>query len=269
MHTITTLPDPIATPREGQHRPKEGSLLHTALTRLALFTTLLASVGCTTSTTSKKEETPTEEKKPEEPRTRRGHLIATSFKSPVEGRKWVPDTYLFGKAYSYPTERPSVMREWGIHLGEDMTLPPGTKIVAIAHGKVSYATEHPGKSKDARNWGGVVIMGHWLNDDVAVYSLYGHLVLDRMVKQGSFVRQGHPLGTVADKFTPQGGWWEIPHLHAQINLDPADKYRGGVMPGYAQGKAPFRLRDHISLKQVLDDPNPVKLLIDEERRRRK
>ncbi|TSC58979.1 MAG: hypothetical protein Greene041619_160 [Candidatus Peregrinibacteria bacterium Greene0416_19] len=197
-------------------------------------------------------------------------VIAKSFVSPVQGKAWKPDTYLFGRAYSYPTEKKGVLKEWGVHLGEDMTLDPGTPVCAVADGKVAYIGMHPGKSKDVRNWGGVVVLGHWLSDKTAVYTLCGHLELNPKLSRGDQVKQGDELGKVAPKESAANGWWEIPHAHVQINLDPADKFRPKNMPGrgYAGGEAPFRLIDHIALSEVLAAKDPIRLMIAEEKKRR-
>lgn len=178
----------------------------------------------------------------EEQKTDKTKLIATEFSSPLKGKEWKPNSYKFGQDCSYPIESGQKKR-WGLHLGEDFDVDAGTQVHAIGDGKVSYAQVHPGKSKDARNWGGVVIMGHWISDTEAIYSLYGHLKLDPNLKEGTIVKRGHLLGTVAPVSSPENGWWEESHLHLQIIIDPDDVYRGGILSGYAQGKAPNRLKD--------------------------
>ena len=60
--------------------------------------------------------------------------LTTSFKSPVKGKEWKPESYGFGQDCSYETEQKGVMKRWGNHLGEDMTLDPGTVIVASGDG---------------------------------------------------------------------------------------------------------------------------------------
>lgn len=186
--------------------------------------------------------------------------IATELSSPFKGTEWEPNSYKFGQDCSYPKED-GTQRRWGQHLGEDQTADPGRPVYAIADGKISYAKMHPGKSKDARNWGGVVIQGIWVTEGNAFYVLYGHLKLNPELKEGSIAKRGDLLGWVGCKLTPENGWWEESHLHLQIILDPTDVYRGGILMGYAQrtvdGKlvenaAPNRLRDCMSAKELFE-----------------
>lgn len=212
----------------------------------AVFAVIL---GCSSSqdkkttdgdTTPKTDPPPTEAKKPGKTK-----VIATEFSSPFKDKEWKPNSYTFGQDCSYPTES-GEKKNWGLHLGEDDNVDAGTPVCAIGDGKVSYAKNHPGKSKDARNWGGVVIMGHWISGTEAIYSLCGHIKLDPHLREGEIVKRGHLLGTVAPALTLENGWWEETHLHLQIIIDPDDVYRGGILRGYAHDKAPNRLKDCIA-----------------------
>ncbi len=121
-------------------------------------------------------------------------------------------------------------RVWGKHLGVDFNTNPETIIYPIADGKVVYAEFHPG-TKEHPNWGNIVIIAHKLADSNIVYSLYGHLKLILATK-GMAVKKGDPIGIVAEKMTPENGWWKESHIHLGIFLDPEGKYLGRVLPGY-------------------------------------
>jgi hypothetical protein len=172
-------------------------------------------------------------------------VIVTRFASPLKDKAWEVNSYKFGEECEYYTENGST-KKWGRHLGEDMNLPPSTKIYAMAAGKVAYTSIHPGKSKDARNWGGIVILGHWTSQSEALYSLYGHIKPKPGLERGHYVKEGDELGEVAPPLTAENGWWEDAHLRLQVCLDLDDKYRGGVLSGYAVQQAPNRLEDHMA-----------------------
>ncbi len=181
--------------------------------------------------------------------TKPAKKIVMRFVSPLKD-EWKVNSYKFAQVCEYPTEDGGV-KTWGRHLGEDVNLKAGTKVYAIAPGKVAYAMVHPGKSKDARNWGGVVVLGHWISEKEALYSLYGHLNLKKGLEKGQYVEEGDELGTVAPMLSGENGWWEDAHVHIQICLDLDDKYRGGVLPGYAKDMAPHRLQDHMAFSELL------------------
>jgi len=182
--------------------------------------------------------------------------LTKSFTSPVKGKDWKPDSYGFGQDCSYPTEKEVVTKRWGHHLGEDLNLDPGTVIVASGDGKVMYVGTHKGESKDKRNWGGVVILAHWISNKTVVFTLYGHLEVNPKLKKGDFLKQGEELGKVAKALSPENGWWEDAHLHFQCNLDPKDVYRGGLLMGYAQRYVDGKLTDNAAPNRVLDNVAP-------------
>lgn len=202
-------------------------------------------------------------------------VIITSFGSPIKGTKWKVNSYKFGERCSYDTEKPGVTKDWGHHNGEDMDLPEGMVVVAAADGKVNFADVLPGTNRDQRSWGGVVVLGHWVSEKQAVYTLYGHIKIREGLKKGDFVRKGETIGTVAAGPSKGNGWWEASHLHFQINVDPLDTegkgiMRSGLIKGYAQsynkeGKlfdnpAPNRLADNVAPSEVLAAEDPVAFL---------
>lgn len=217
--------------------------------RYALIALLTLSVSCSgpvpvTPPSSPPPETQTVTPPP------KAKVIVTQFRSPLGGQDWDVNSYRFGEVCSYETAD-GRKKNWGQHLGEDCNLEPGTPIHPIAPGKVAYVGQHLGRSKDNRNWGGVVILGHWISDTEALYSLYGHLDIREGLEKGQMVTPESKLGTVAAKLTPENGWWEDAHLHLQVCLDPDDVYRGGILRGYAHDQAPNRLEDHIAPSLLL------------------
>lgn len=116
---------------------------------------------------------------------------------------------------------------WGIHLGEDVGCPAGTKVMSIGRGTVVYSALHPG-SKTKGNWGNIIIIAHKNPKSKRIfYSLYGHLQ-SRLVKKGDSVKLGQPIGTVGKAYTPENGWWPA-HLHFAIYIGP---WNGKGLPGY-------------------------------------
>ena len=191
-------------------------------------------------------------------------ILTHYFDSPIQGKSWRSLSYEFGKRYSYARES-GEMRDWGLHLGEDVDLAPGTPIVATGRGEVVYSAYHMGENKDKRNWGGIVILAHWISQDRAMYSLYGHLELHPDLKKGDILRKGDVLGWIAPPLTPENGWWEEAHLHFQMNIDPKDAYRGGVLAGYDKNRdAPNRIQDHVRPMDVFRAEKPLEFLLQEE-----
>lgn len=216
--------------------------------RYALVVLLALSTGCSEPTPATPPPSPPPEVKTVTPPSKT-KVIVTEFRSPLGDQGWTVNSYAFGEVCSYETADGS-KKNWGKHLGEDCNVKPGTPVHPIAPGKVSYVGEHLGQNKDKRNWGGIVILGHWISETEAVYSLYGHLDIRDGLEKGQMVTPETKLGTVAAALTPENGWWEDAHLHLQVCLDPDDVYRGGVLRGYASDKAPNRLEDHIAPTQL-------------------
>jgi len=122
---------------------------------------------------------------------------------------------------------------WGLHLGEDCIIKPGTPVKAIGRGKVVYsklhATKKSPKQGGYRNWGNIIIIAHKNPKTKKVFfSLYGHLG-NRLVEKGDRVDIGQKIGTVGRAWSQQNGWWEDAHLHFAIYTGP---WEGRVLPGY-------------------------------------
>lgn len=134
---------------------------------------------------------------------------------------YIPNGLPFGKRGEYK----GVL--WGVHLGEDAIVPPGTDVRAIGRGRVVYAGLHAG-SEEKPNWGNIIIVRH--RDPVrrlVFYSLLAHLgeVYKRI---GDRVELGEPLGFIGEGYTRENGFWEA-HLHFAIYTGP---WKNQILPGY-------------------------------------
>lgn len=116
---------------------------------------------------------------------------------------------------------------WATHLGDDVVVPAGSRVSAIGDGEVVWSEMRLGEDLK-RNWGGIIVLGHQKNNFQNFYSVYGHM-RDLQVLVGDSVEMGQQLGIVADSYTPENGWWKIPHLHFGIYTGPWD---GKILPGY-------------------------------------
>jgi murein DD-endopeptidase MepM/ murein hydrolase activator NlpD len=115
-----------------------------------------------------------------------------------------------------------------IHLGDDVLAEAGTAVVAAGDGEVVWADIHHG-SPERRNWGGLVILGHAARHlQQPFFSLYGH-IQHLAVTKGQTVAAGTPLGVIAPANTPDGGFWETPHLHFALYTGP---WADSVLPGW-------------------------------------
>jgi murein DD-endopeptidase MepM/ murein hydrolase activator NlpD len=124
--------------------------------------------------------------------------------------------------------------DWGLHLGEDCDIKPGTTVKSIGRGKVMFsalcASKESPKKGGYRNWGNIIIIAHKNPRTKNIfYSLYGHLG-ERLVEQGDKVELGQKIGTIAPAWTQKNGWWEDAHLHLAICIDPLKQ--GKSFPGY-------------------------------------
>jgi murein DD-endopeptidase MepM/ murein hydrolase activator NlpD len=187
--------------------------------------------------------------------------IVQRFVSPLKDKdgkllEWKPNSYKFGEVCTYPNESGKEI-EWGRHLGEDRNLPAGTKIYAMAPGKIAYANVRPGENRDKRNWGGLLITGNWTSATEALYIYYGHINIKKGLKQGDYLEEGDEVGEVAPKESKENGWWKDSHVHIQVNLDLDDKLPGVIKPnkegpaGYAKKDAPYRLEDHMAATDLI------------------
>ncbi len=104
--------------------------------------------------------------------------------------------------------------EWRtIHLGLDVFMEAGTRILAPLEGTVVSAKLNAGEL----DYGPTIILEHKM-DEGSFFTLYGHLSEDSVegVSPGRFVRRGDRIGRIGD-FPVNGNW--PPHLHFQIVTD--------------------------------------------------
>lgn len=204
-------------------------------------------------------------------------MVTTDFSSPFKDVVWkVPDepsTCKFGADCAHEIPGRGKVA-YGKHLGEDYFIEAGTPVLAVADGYVRVTTDVPG-TPERPQWGGVIVIGHWISKDRCIYSIYGHLERNKDLQVTSFVKKGQEIGKVAGSNSAGNGFWNEPtQLHLQFMLDPKGKYPYGRVPtGYdstvQDGKlaplgAPYRLLDHIAPSQVFDAKDPVALLRKEE-----
>lgn len=116
---------------------------------------------------------------------------------------------------------------WGIHLGEDSTVPAGTDVRAAGRGTVVYAALHSG-DEEKGNWGHLIIIRHkHPKRKLVFYTLYGHLGTS-FKYIGDKVEIGEPIGFVGEGHTTENGYWDA-HLHFAIYTGP---WKNEVLPGY-------------------------------------
>jgi murein DD-endopeptidase MepM/ murein hydrolase activator NlpD len=122
------------------------------------------------------------------------------------------------------------------HLAEDVWLPGGTEVRAVADGVVRYSDFSPTwiDAKQRKHWnlGNVIVIEHELTpaeDGLThVCSFYVHLAKDRKVKVGDKVERGQPIGAIGADQSEENGRYPA-HLHFGIHrgryyqLSPAFK----------------------------------------------
>jgi murein DD-endopeptidase MepM/ murein hydrolase activator NlpD len=117
--------------------------------------------------------------------------------------------------------------DWGIHLGEDISVRAGATVRAVGRGRVIYSALHPG-SREHSNWGNIIIIAHKNPVTKKIfYSLYGHLGR-RLKERGEKVECGEKIGFIGKSYTASNGWWKA-HLHFAIYIG---QWSGVVLPGY-------------------------------------
>lgn len=133
--------------------------------------------------------------------------------------------------------------ERNIHLGIDLWVEAGTKVLAAFDGEIH-------SFKDNRNYGDygpTLILKHTINS-VPFYTLYGHLSREslRDLKEGTVVKQGQQIAVLGDA-SVNGDY--APHLHFQVIRDLQGNV--GDYPGVSS------LRDLEFYKKNCPDPNII------------
>lgn len=100
--------------------------------------------------------------------------------------------------------------ERNIHIGLDLWIKAGTKVLAALDGKIHSFKNNIGTG----DYGPTIILEHQL-DGINFYTLYGHLSSESIIdiKIGTLVKQGCEIATLGEA-TVNGGY--APHLHFQI-----------------------------------------------------
>ncbi len=120
------------------------------------------------------------------------------------------------------------------HLAEDVWLPAGTDVHAVADGIVRYSAFSPTWTDADKhvhwNLGNVIVIEHMLDPPIdgmtAVCSFYVHLAADRRVAVGDKVKLGQTIGRIGKADSEENGKYPA-HLHfglhkgAYIQIPPA------------------------------------------------
>ena len=106
--------------------------------------------------------------------------------------------------------------ERNIHIGMDLWIKAGTKVLAALDGKAHSFDFNAGIG----NYGPTIILEHSMENQT-FYTLYGHLSLESIenLEIGAIFKKGQPLATLGDA-TINGDY--APHLHFQIIKDIKD-----------------------------------------------
>lgn len=113
------------------------------------------------------------------------------------------------------------------HLAEDVWLPAGTEVRAVADGVVRYSDFSPTWTDEAGrthwNLGNVIVVEHALvppeGESKAVCSFYVHLAADRRVKKGERVERGQVIGRIGKDRSEENGRYPA-HLHFGLHRGP-------------------------------------------------
>ena len=113
------------------------------------------------------------------------------------------------------------------HLAEDVWLPAGTEVRAIADGVVRYSAFSPTWTDEKQrvhwNLGNVIVIEHALDPPVekesAICSFHVHLAADRRVQVGDRVTRGQVIGRIGADRSAENGRYPA-HLHFGIHRGP-------------------------------------------------
>lgn len=113
------------------------------------------------------------------------------------------------------------------HLADDLALPAGTPVRAVAAGVVRYSDFSPTWTDERGvvhwNLGNVIVIEHELEPKVeslsAVCSFYVHLAADRRVAVGERVTRAQVIGRIGADRSEENGRYPA-HLHFGIHRGP-------------------------------------------------
>lgn len=117
----------------------------------------------------------------------------------------------------------SKTEERNIHIGLDLWIKAGTKVLAALDGFVHSFNYNTGLG----DYGPTIILEHKIEDQ-QFYTLYGHLSLESIndIEIGDFFEKGQQIATLGDA-SVNGDY--APHLHFQIIKEITQKF--GDYPG--------------------------------------
>lgn len=117
----------------------------------------------------------------------------------------------------------SKTEERNIHIGLDLWIKAGTKVLAALDGFVHSFNYNTGLG----DYGPTIILEHKIQDQ-QFYTLYGHLSLESIndIEIGDFFEKGQQIATLGDA-SVNGDY--APHLHFQIIKEITQKF--GDYPG--------------------------------------
>ena len=118
-----------------------------------------------------------------------------------------------------------------LHLGIDVSLPPGTALHAPLEARVHGLVN----ANSALDYGPMVVLSHRTDRGQVFYSLYGHLTADSLstLRVGQTIAPGERFAAVGAA-PGNGDWW--PHVHVQLILDMLDvpvNFDGACLPSQA------------------------------------
>ncbi len=123
-------------------------------------------------------------------------------------------TGAFAAGGNAAAERNQVAEGRTVHLGIDLSVPPGSAVRTPFDGTVHTVAENAAP----KDYGPLVILRHEIPSGEEFFTLYGHLDPDSVasLKPGKELRAGEPFAAVGAP-PRNGDWW--PHVHVQIILD--------------------------------------------------
>lgn len=148
---------------------------------------------------------------------------------------------LYSRSDYFNTQNPETERN--IHLGIDLWVASGTKVLAAFSGEIHSFQDNTNYG----DYGPTIIVKHTIKT-VTFYTLYGHLSRESIVslKVGDKVKESEVIAVLGDARV-NGDY--APHLHFQVILDLQDNY--GDYPGVSC------IKDLEFYKSNCPDPNII------------
>ena len=121
-----------------------------------------------------------------------------------------------------------ISEERNIHIGLDLWIKAGTKVLAALDGKIHSFKFNEGIG----NYGPTIVLEHNIENEI-FYTLYGHLSTESIenIKIGTFLKKGQQIAILGN--SAENGNYS-PHLHFQI-IKNIENYSGDY-PGVCSAK---------------------------------